>query len=85
MHATIKKLFGLSVSLVCLAAASFLLGTRAASEADLAAQAANPFAGQFAAEPGDGWMLFGGFLMLVAVGLTAAGVMLWTQERRGQG
>jgi hypothetical protein len=82
MRGTIKKLVGVSVSLVCFAAVSFYLGGRAAGEVTSTAQAANPFAGQFAGEPGDGWMLFGGFLLLVAFALTAAGLMLWTQERR---
>jgi hypothetical protein len=84
MRETIKKLVGVSVALACFAAVSFYLGGRAAREAAPAAEAANPFAGQFAGEPGDGWTLFGGFLLLVAVALTAAGLMLWTRERRGQ-
>jgi len=85
MPATIKKLFGLSVSLVCFAAVSFYFGGRVARESARGPQAENPFSGQFAAEPGDGWMLFGGFLALVAAALTAAGLMLWNQERRGRG
>ncbi|HZI17114.1 MAG TPA: hypothetical protein VEY09_00835 [Pyrinomonadaceae bacterium] len=85
MRGTINKLVGVSISLACLAAGSFYLGGRAAREAAPGPQPANPFAGQFTGEPGDGWVLFGGFLLLVAVALIAAGLMLRTQEGRGQG
>ncbi len=48
-----------------------------------AAQGVNPLAAQFAGDPGDGWMLAGGFLMLVALALASAAMMLWTREREG--
>jgi hypothetical protein len=83
MRGTIRKLFGVSVSLACFALVSLYVGATRAESAAPSAQDDNPLARQFVGDPGDGWTLFGGFLLLVALALTFAAVMLWARERRG--
>jgi hypothetical protein len=81
MYRTIKRLFGASAFLTLCSITSFYCGSRAAASAG-PSQAANPFASQFGGDPGDGWMLAGGFLMVVAIALTSAAAMLWFREKR---
>jgi hypothetical protein len=83
MYRTIKRLFAASAFLTLCSIASLYVGSRAAAATAPAAQAANPLAAQFAGDPGDGWMLAGVFLMLVALALASAALMLWTRERHG--
>jgi hypothetical protein len=80
MYRTIKRLFAASAFLTLCSIASLYAGSRAAAAAG-PAQAANPLAAQFGGDAGDGWMLAGGFLMLVALAFASAGLMLWTRER----
>ena len=81
MYRTIKRLFGASAFLTLCSITSFYFGSRAAAAAG-PSQAANPLAAQFGGDPGDGWMLAGGFLLVVAVALTSAAAMLWFREKR---
>jgi ABC-type spermidine/putrescine transport system permease subunit I len=82
MRGTIKRLLGSSVFLVLCSAASLYLGSRKAAGSPTAT-AANEIARQFGGDPGDGWMLAGGLLMLVALAFASAGAMLWFREREG--
>jgi hypothetical protein len=82
MRGTIRRIFGSSLFLLICSTASLYAGSRKAAALP-ASQAANVLAQQFGADPGDGWMLAGGFLMLVALAFASAGVMLWTREREG--
>jgi hypothetical protein len=82
MYRTIKRLFAASAFLTLCSIASLYVGSRVA-EAAAPAQHANPIAAQLGGDPGDGWMLAGVFLMLVALALASAGMMLWTRERHG--
>ena len=81
MLRTIKRLFAASAFLTLCSVTSFYLGSLAADAAPPAAS--NPLAQQFGADPGDGWMLAGGFLMLLAVAFASAALMLWMREREG--
>ena len=80
MTRTIKRLFAASAFLTLCSISSLYLGSRAASAAP--AQAANPLA-RLGADPGDGWLLAGGFLMVVALAVASAALMLWMREREG--
>jgi len=82
MRGTIRRLFGSSLFLIICSTASLYVGSRKAAGSP-ASQAANELARQFGGDPGDGWMLAGGFLMLVALAFASAGVMLWFREREG--
>jgi hypothetical protein len=82
MYRTIKRLFAASAFVTLCSITSLYVGSRAAA-AVAPAQAANPLAAQFGGDPGDGWMLAGGFLMLVALALASAAFMLWMREREG--
>ena len=82
MYRTIKRLFAASALLTLCSIASLYVGSRVA-EASAPVQAANPLAAQFGGDPGDGWMLAGGFLMLLSIALASAALMLWTRERQG--
>jgi hypothetical protein len=81
MYRTIKRLFGASAFLTLCSIASLYVGSRVAAAAP--ARAANPLAAQFGQDPGDGWMLAGGLLMVVAIATASAAAMLWTREREG--
>ena len=81
MYRTIKKLFAASAFLTLCSITSLYVGSRVASAA-APAQAVNPLAAQFGGDPGDGWMLAGGLLMVVAIALTSAAAMLWFREKR---
>ena len=82
MRGTIKRLLGSSVFLVLCSAACLYAGSqRAASAAPTTA--ANELARQFGGDPGDGFMLAGGMLMLVALAFASAAAMLWFREREG--
>ena len=81
MLGTIKRLFGASVLLLlCSLSSLYVCSVKAAAAppapADILSQ-------QFGADPGDGWLLAGGFLMLLALAFAFAGAMLWVQEREG--
>jgi hypothetical protein len=80
MIGTIQKLFGVAALLVLFSTASWYVGRQITQT--VPPQTQNTLSQQFAADPGDGWMLFGGFLMIVAVAVACAGAMLWTQERK---
>ena len=80
MRGTIGKLFAAAVLLVALSVTCLYIGNQKAVAH--VPPADNPFAGQFATDPGDGWTLSGGFLMLVALAIAGAGGMLWA---RGEG
>ena len=80
MFRTIKRLFAASAFLTLCSITSLYIGSRVSAAPS---QASNPLAAQFGADAGDGWMLAGGFLMLVAVAFASAGLMLWTRERQG--
>jgi hypothetical protein len=82
MRGTIRRLFGSSVFLVLCAAACLYLGSQMAAGAP-PSQAANEIARQFGGDPGDGFMLAGGMLMLVALAFASAAAMLWFREREG--
>ena len=83
MDGTIRKLFGAAVVLALLSAGSWYAGSRMAASAP-PAQQLNDLSRQFAADPGDGWILFGGFLLVVAVAVACAGAMLWAQEAKDE-
>ncbi len=82
MYRMIKRLFAASAFLTLCSITSLYVGSRAAAAVP-SAQVANPLAAQFGGDPGDGWMLAGGFLMLVAVAFASAALMLWMREREG--
>ena len=82
MYRTIKRLFEASAFLTLCSIASLYAGSRVAAAA-APAQHANPIAAQLGGDPGDGWMLAGVFLMLVALALASAAMMLWMRERAG--
>ncbi|MFL6281918.1 MAG: hypothetical protein ACJ74Q_01980 [Pyrinomonadaceae bacterium] len=82
MRGTIRRLFGSSVFLVLCSAVCLYLGSQRAASAP-PSQAANELARQFGGDPGDGFMLAGGLLMLVALAFVSAATMLWFREREG--
>lgn len=84
MRGTIRKLFGASAVFTLLAVAVSYFGSRVATTTTQATPE-NTLARQFAADPGDGLMLLGGFLMLFALAVAFAGAMLWMQERKSGG
>ncbi len=82
MRGTIKRLFGSSFFLTLCSTACLYVGSqKAAAAAHVAGAANNPL--QIGGDPGDGWMLAGGFLMVVALAFASAAAMLWTRERQG--
>jgi hypothetical protein len=81
MYRTIKRLFAAAAFLTLCSITSLYAGSRMGSAAT--ASATNPLAAQFGGDPGDGWMLAGGLLMVVALALASAGLMLWMREREG--
>ena len=81
MSSTIKRLMAASAFLTLCSISSLYLGSLAAASAP--AQSANPLA-QLGADPGDGWLLAGGFLMVVALAVASAALMLWMREREGR-
>ncbi|MET0622641.1 MAG: hypothetical protein ABW250_06665 [Pyrinomonadaceae bacterium] len=82
MYGTIKKLFVASAFLTLCSITSLYVGSRVAASS-APAQITNPLAAQFGGDPGDGWMLTGGLLMVVALAMCAAAAMLWFRERQG--
>lgn len=82
MYGTIRKLFVASAFVTLCSITSLYVGSRVAATSP-PAQAANALAAQFAGDPGDGWMLTGGLLMVVAMALCAAAAMLWFREKQG--
>jgi hypothetical protein len=81
MRGTIKQLFGASVLLVLCSLSSLYVGSVKAAAAPPAP--ADILAQQLGTDPGDAWLLAGGFLMLLALAFAFAGAMLWVQEREG--
>jgi hypothetical protein len=82
MRGTIKRLFGSSIFLLLCSTACLYVGSQRAA-ASPPTQAANEIARQFGGGPGDGFMLAGGFLALVALAFASAAAMLWLREREG--
>ncbi len=82
MMGTIRKLFGAAVLLALFSAASWYTASRVAPAPTTQPQ--NELSRQFSADPGDGWMLFGGVLLIVAVAVACAGAMLWAQEAKDE-
>ncbi|HWS54957.1 MAG TPA: hypothetical protein VN228_12550 [Pyrinomonadaceae bacterium] len=80
MRGTIGKLFAAAALLVAFSVTCLYVGQQHA--AAQAPQAENPLAQAFASDAGDGWVLAGGFLMVVALAVAGAGGMLWAQERK---
>jgi hypothetical protein len=81
MRETIKRLFGASVFLLICSLSSLYVGSVEAAAAPPAP--ADLLSQQFGTDPGDGWLLAGGFLLLLALAFAFAGAMLWAQEREG--
>ncbi len=79
MRGTIGKLFAAAVLLVAFSVACLYVGNQHAAAQTPPPE--NALERQFASDPGDGWMLLGGFLMIVALAIASAGGMLWAQER----
>ena len=83
MRGTIKKLFGASCVFTLLALSASYFGYQVGAAHKPAVESA--LARQFAGDPGDGWLLLGGFLMLIALAIATAAAMLWMQERKSGG
>ena len=81
MKGTLRKLFGAALFFALGSLASFYNGSRQAVLAP-SALPEDLLKRQFSGDPGDGWLLFGGLLLLVALAVAGAGVMLWTQEQK---
>ena len=64
MRETIRRLFGASVFLLICSLSSLYVGSVEATAAPPAP--ADILSQQFGADPGDGWLLAGGFLLLLA-------------------
>lgn len=82
MDGTVRRLFGAAVLLALISAGSWYAGSHVAADAPPPQPQLNALGSQFAADPGDGWMLFGGFLLVIAVAVASAGAMLWAQEAK---
>ena len=82
MRGTIRRLFGSSVFLIVCSATCLYLGSQKAASAP-PSTSTNVLAQQFGGDPGDGWMLAGGMLTLVALAFASAAAMLWYREREG--
>ncbi|HEX8720319.1 MAG TPA: hypothetical protein VF736_06745 [Pyrinomonadaceae bacterium] len=80
MYRTIRRLFAAAAFLTLCSITSLYAGSRAAAGARVHSD--NPLAAQLGGDPGDGWMLAGGFLLVVAVAFASAGAMLWFRERQ---
>ncbi|HZT59577.1 MAG TPA: hypothetical protein VFA21_13285 [Pyrinomonadaceae bacterium] len=80
MRGTIRNILITSVLLLLCSLSSLYVGSQ---ESAAAPPDANILAQQFGADPGDGWLLAGGFLLLLALAFAFAGAMLWAQEREG--
>jgi hypothetical protein len=81
MRGTIRRLFGASVFLLLCSLSSLYVGSVKAAAAPPAP--ADILTQQFGTDPGDGWLLAGGFLLLLALAFAFAGAMLWAQEIEG--
>lgn len=81
MRGAIRKLFGASCLFILLALSASYFGHRQGVAHQPTTE--NALARQFAGDPGDGLVLLGGFLMLIAVAVAVAAAMLWIEERRG--
>ena len=81
MRGTIRNILITSVLLLLCSLSSLYVGSQKAAAAPPAP--ADVLAQQFGTDPGDGWLLAGGFLLLLALAFAFAGAMLWVQEREG--
>lgn len=81
MKGTIRRLFGAAALLVALSATSWYVGSQVAANAT-PTQQQNALSQQFTADPGDGWMILGIFLLVLAIAISCAGAMLWSREER---
>jgi len=81
MSNTIKRLVATSAFLTLCSISSLYAGSRVAATTP-PPQAANPLA-QIGGDPGDGWLLAGGLLMVLALAIASAALMLWMRERQG--
>ena len=81
MRGTIRRLFGASVFLLLCSLASLYVGSVEAAAAPPAP--ADILTRQLGTDPGDGWLLGGGFLLLLALAFAFAAAMLWAQETEG--
>ncbi|HST51852.1 MAG TPA: hypothetical protein VLJ61_07555 [Pyrinomonadaceae bacterium] len=80
MRGTIRNIFAASILLLLCSLSSLYVGSQKSAAAP---PSTNILAQQFGADPGDGWLLAGGFLLLLALAFAFAGAMLWAQEREG--
>lgn len=83
MRGAIRKILGLSIALFTGAAVCLYAGNRIAEGAPPPTEI-NELSRHFGGDPGDGWTLLGGFLLVVAVAMLSACVMLWHRERQGR-
>jgi hypothetical protein len=81
MMGTLRKLFGAACVFALGSVASFYFGSRLSAAAP-PPPPADALGRHFSGDPGDGWMLFGLFLLVVALAVAGAGAMLWRQERQ---
>lgn len=81
MRGTINKLFAAASLLVAFSVTCLYVGDRRAATAPPTLHD-NPLTQQFGGDPGDGWMLLGGFLLIVALAIASAGGMLWAREKQ---
>jgi len=81
MRGTIRNIFVTSVLLLLCSLSSLYVGSQKSAAAP---PAADILAQQLGADPGDGWLLAGGFLLLLALAFAFAGAMLWAQESKGK-
>jgi hypothetical protein len=80
VNRTIKQLFGVSLFLALCSVTGLYVGSRQA--AAQTSQPVNILAQQLGSDPGDGLVLAGGFLMILALAVAFAGAMLWMRERQ---
>jgi hypothetical protein len=80
VNRTIKRLFGASLFLALCSVTGLYVGSQ--QTAAQTTQPANILAQQFGSDPGDGLLLAGGLLMMLAIAVAFAGVMLWMRERK---
>jgi hypothetical protein len=80
VNRTIKRLFGSSLFLALCSITSMYVGSQ--QTAAKTSQPENILAQQLGSDPGDGLVLAGIFLMLLALAVAFAGAMMWMRERK---
>jgi hypothetical protein len=80
MRGAIGKLFGAACVLAAFSLLSFYFGAQGAAGVT-STRDPNDLSAHFGGDTGDGLVLLGGFLLVVALALASAGLMLWRQER----